>query len=91
MKTKLLKKVRKRYSINHYPKGVYLCGRFLKGPVTILQDNHNQFKFWNIVGGDKQKALDELMDELKKWILKDCLQEKVINWFLLLIILLFQN
>ena len=71
MKTKLLKKVRKRYSINHYPKGVYLCGRFLKGPVTILQDNHNQFKFWNIVGGDKQKALDELMDELKKWILTD--------------------
>jgi hypothetical protein len=65
MKTKLLKKVRKRYSINHYPR------EFEKGPVTILQDNHNQFRGWCVDGSDKQKALDELMDELKKWILTD--------------------
>ena len=71
MKTKLLKKVRKRYSINHYPKGVYLYGNLEKGPVTILQDNHNQFRGWCVDGSDKQKALDELMDELKKWILTD--------------------
>jgi hypothetical protein len=71
MKTKLLKKVRKRYSINYYPKGVYLYGNFEKGPITILQDNHNQWRGWYSNSSDKQKALDGLMDELKKWILSD--------------------
>jgi len=35
MKTKLLKEVRKRYSITHYPQGLRRWGDTVKGPITI--------------------------------------------------------
>ena len=70
MKTKLLKKVRKRYSINHYPKGMELWGTFTPGPVTVLQDNNYKMRVRWILG-DKQIALDELMKYLERWILED--------------------
>lgn len=38
MKTKLLKEVRKRYSITHYPQGLRRQGDTVKGPITILKD-----------------------------------------------------
>jgi len=38
MKTKLLKEVRKRYSITHYPQGLRRWGDTVKGPITILKD-----------------------------------------------------
>jgi hypothetical protein len=70
MKTKLLKKVRKRYSIIHYPNGVYLYGSFQKDPVTVLRDNLDSYKGLSLPG-EKDIAFNVLYDHLKKWISQD--------------------
>jgi hypothetical protein len=71
MKTKLLKKVRKRYSIIHYPNGVYSYGSFQKGPVTVLRDNIDSYKGLSLPGGEKDIAFNVLYDRLKIWISQD--------------------
>lgn len=38
MKTKLLRKVRKRYSIEYFPLGLEMFQEFVEGPVMILYD-----------------------------------------------------
>lgn len=70
MKVKLLKKIRKRYSIVYYPNGVYLYDDFFKGPLTVLYDNENDYRA-KISSSDKQKAYKELYTMLLKWIEKD--------------------
>lgn len=70
MKVKLLKKIRKRYSIVYYPNGVYLYDDFFKGPLTVLYDNENEYRT-KISSLDKQKAYKELYTMLLKWIEKD--------------------
>ena len=45
MKIKLLKKIRKRYTIIHYPNGIYIGGDLYKGPLTILDDKQNSWRF----------------------------------------------
>jgi len=44
MKTRLLKKVRKRYAINFHPKGVFLYDTFWEGPIWTLEDSHNSWR-----------------------------------------------
>lgn len=52
MKVKLLRKIRKRYDITHYPNGLYLFGSFEQGPITILNDNQDS---WRITYSNKDK------------------------------------
>jgi len=70
MKVKLLKKIRKRYSIIHYPNGVYLYGDFVKGPVTLLEDRNDSWR-WKMSDKVKQQAYKQLYDILLRWIEQD--------------------
>jgi hypothetical protein len=71
MKVKLLKKIRKRYSITHYPNGVFISNEFFKGPITILKDNQNSFRSELSWFFSPQQAYKELYPELIRWIEKD--------------------
>jgi hypothetical protein len=44
MKTKLLKIVRNRYSINYYPKGRYIFTKFVNKPIMFLTDKQDSWK-----------------------------------------------
>lgn len=70
MKVKLLKKVRKRYSITHYPNGVYISDHFFKGPVTIVRDNNNDYRL-EISVLEKPVAYYKLYDIILDWIQQD--------------------
>lgn len=70
MKVKLLKKIRKRYSIVYYPNGFYLYEDFFKGPITVLYDNTNEYRT-KVSSSVKWKAYEELYSMLLKWIEKD--------------------
>lgn len=70
MKTKLLNKVRKRYSIIHYPNGLYWCDYRIDGPITILTDKENEFRF-KTFSGDKELGYDTLLPILVNWIKRD--------------------
>lgn len=71
MKVKLLKKIRKRYEITHYPNGVFISGDFYNGPITILKDNQNSFRFEPVTHFSPQQAYRELYPKLIRWIEKD--------------------
>ena len=70
MKVKLLRKVRKRYSITHYPNGLYMSDIFYAGPISILWDNNNEYR-WRMNGSLKESAYCKLYAELLEWIQKD--------------------
>lgn len=70
MKVKLLKKVRKRYSITHYPNGVYLYGDFWEGPLTMLVDSENNYS-WESSMLEKEVAYKKLYKILVSWIQRD--------------------
>jgi hypothetical protein len=70
MKTKLLRKIRKRYSITHYPNGLYVNNRFYGGPQTILEDKKDDFR--DVYSqAPKKQAYDELRNRLMSWIDRD--------------------
>lgn len=56
MKTKLLKKVRRRFTIMHYPKGRRLWNNFFEANLFYLQDNKSSFnsQFVQVVEEPKQ-------------------------------------
>jgi hypothetical protein len=64
MKAKLLKKIRKRFSIVHYPEGLYIYQEFFKGPATALIDTENYF-FTEYSFKEKQEAFNELYAKLQ--------------------------
>lgn len=70
MKVKLLKKIRKRYSITHYPNGVYLYGDFWEGPLTRLVDSENDYN-WESSILEKKAAYKKLYKILLSWIQRD--------------------
>ena len=70
MKVKLLKKIRKRYSITHYSNGVYLYGDFFKGPQTILRDCEISYR-WERSILEKNNAYEKLYKILLSWIEED--------------------
>lgn len=67
MKTKLLKKIRKRYTITHYPDGVYWKKQFIKGPYTVLWDNDDVYRY-EITCETKDNAYNLLYLKMKRWI-----------------------
>ena len=70
MKIKLLKKIRKQYSIKYYPEGVYKFGYFFKGPLMFLEDNKNEYRF-KVSSLEKNEGYDELYSHLISWIQED--------------------
>lgn len=70
MKVKLLRKVRQRYSITHYPNGLYLDTDFYNGPQTLLVDNNND---WRMTTSQlpKKEAYNLLYGRMLNWIQKD--------------------
>jgi hypothetical protein len=70
MKAKLLKKIRKRFSIVHYPEGLYIMKQFYKGPVTALIDNEDCY-YTDYSFKEKQESFDELFTKLQIMIQRD--------------------
>ena len=70
MKVKLLKKIRKRYSITHYPTGVYVHGEYRKGGHTFLTDKEDSWR-WESSSKPKEIAYKLLYNTLLEWIRKD--------------------
>lgn len=70
MKVKLLKKIRKRYSIIYYPNGVYFYDDFFEGPITVLYDSESEYRT-TLSTLEKPKAYQKLYSTLLKWIEKD--------------------
>lgn len=70
MKVKLLKKVRQRYSITHYPNGLYLDTDFYNGPQTLLEDNSNGWRM-KLSSLPKEEAYKALYIIMRNWIQKD--------------------
>lgn len=70
MKVKLLKKIRKRYSITYYANGVFLYDDFFEGPITVLDDKECTYRavFSN---KQKQEAYKDTYTTLLEWIQKD--------------------
>ena len=70
MKVKLLRKVRKRYTITHYPNGLYMDKLFYNGPQTLLIDNTNS---WRMATSQmpKKEAYKYLYGCMVEWIQKD--------------------
>ena len=70
MRTKLLKKIRKRYRITYYPKEIYLFNEKWKGPIWLLEDAHNSWRS-HLIGNENQDPENALLDKLQDWIKKD--------------------
>lgn len=83
MKTKLLKKVRKRYTITYYPKQISLYGEVFKGECMVLRDTVNDYRCVEICNPEnfqkwfshrsptKEDAKEYLLNQLLYWIKKD--------------------
>lgn len=74
MKVKLLRKVRQRYLITHYPNGVLLYKTFYEGPITLLTDKADS---WRLKSSflPKNRAYTELCKHMIGWIRNDYPQQ----------------
>lgn len=70
MKVKLLRKIRKRYTIVHYPNGRYIWGDWYLHPITILEDREDSLRYV-VSNCPKEEAYAELMICMRKWIKRD--------------------
>ena len=74
MKTKLLKKVRKRFSIEYFPNGRYIYGEFEKTPMVCLidrEDSDNFRYFYVLSRCPKEDAYSFAMKIMKELIIKE--------------------
>lgn len=55
MQTKLLKKIRKRYSVTHYEKGFWCFEEFFPGEYLIVRDENKPYRFEGIQITDSKK------------------------------------
>lgn len=70
MKVKLLKQIRKRYTITHYPDGVYWGNYWEKGPFTILYDKDKSYRY-KVSHESKEFAFDYFRKMMMEWIEAD--------------------
>ena len=83
MKTKLLKKVRKRFDITHYPKGIMICNTHYNYNLYVLTDKTNSFyQIYAELGSNKFTGHKEIfttekqcIDYLKSVIIKRLIHE----------------
>lgn len=73
MKTKLLKKVRKRFSIEYYPNGRYIYGIFSETPMVCLIDKEdsNNFDYFTVGIYTKEEVYNILIEKLINIIRKE--------------------
>ena len=71
MKVKLLKKVRKRYVITYYPKGVALYDNWHEGPLMVLKDTNNSWRTIAWEHDTKEELFNHAFERLKIWITRD--------------------
>lgn len=74
MKTKLLRKVRKRYSIEYFPYGtIDSNGNPIKGPLIMLSDKKAwlRYLYLKVDRSSYDTAYAQLQDTLMDWILYD--------------------
>lgn len=90
MKTKLLKKIRERYAIYHYPTQYKTWDKIFKGEFYILVDTKYDYtihvgveivkpqekpqEVFQYNATDKKEALSLLMKHMSKWIRRDYYQ-----------------
>lgn len=67
MKTKLLKKIRKRFEIHHYPNKDQIIGESILGEMVVLCDNGKKIKFREVTGED---TINKIIEDFRKIILK---------------------
>jgi len=71
MNVKLLKKVRKRFSITYYPDGVYIArDSFYEGPLVFLYDGDNPEYGYEIRVVCQARTMQMAIDELKDAIIQ---------------------
>lgn len=70
MKVKLLKKIRRRYQIIHYPNGGYFHKIWYEGPLTCLIDTYDSWRM-QISNENKDLAYILLRNHLMTWIEND--------------------
>jgi hypothetical protein len=70
MKVKLLKIIRKRYEIFHYPDGAYFGGEWISVPFSVLIDNRDSWRC-RVSHLSKELAYQELTKTLRFWVEKD--------------------
>lgn len=85
MKIKLLKKIRKRFSITYYSKEISLWDSTYYGQCMVLQDSHSEYRnkyveictpdkyqnFFSDQALTKEDAKNLLLAKLIKWIKQD--------------------
>lgn len=72
MKTRLLKKVRKRYTIRRYSEGFYIGDDFNVGDWILVIDTHSEYRFsTHEVINDFQVKYEEALESLVKMIIED--------------------
>ena len=79
MKVKLLKKIRKRYSITYYPDGGFVFGGWESIPFILLEDNNNSFRnirYSLLKNYTKEMVYISAWEEMRKWIRKDYKTER---------------
>jgi hypothetical protein len=70
MKVKLLKQIRKRYTITHYPDGVYWGDNWHQGPYTVLYDNNKNWRYFTS-HEPKDIAFKKFKGIMMEWIESD--------------------
>jgi hypothetical protein len=86
MKTKLLKKIRKRYTITYHPEQVWVYGHRYVGDCLILRDTTDSMrsicgieitknkpfqKWFSLQAATKEEARKLMLEVLCKWIERD--------------------
>lgn len=83
MKTKLLKKVRKRYVVTYYPREIKLFDSIYRGQCMVLWDRKEDHRltgveigikydnFFELRAATKEEARRILMDKIISWVKRD--------------------
>lgn len=83
MKTKLLKKVRKRYKITYYPKGTFIFYEYVNKKLMLLSDNKEEHHgVWVEINPDRVNCNDQSVKRTKehaKIYLLQCLSSWIRN------------
>ena len=72
MKTKLLKKIRKRFEIYNYPEGTNIWGENISGNLMILYDDKERIEFKEITD---EHIMDSILNHFRNIILRKVKKE----------------
>lgn len=78
MKVKLLKKIRKRFSILYNPEGIVYCGEQLNAKYMIV-DSKNEY--WVSIAITKEEAIENLMRRIRDIYKSDIVNTNIKIWY----------